>query len=123
MEWELDDSRPIYLQIVEQLEFRIISGAYEIGEKLPSVRDMADEASVNPNTMQRALSELERTGLIYTRRAVGRFITEDTDLIKEIKEEFAKRQVDIFFSNMNKIGFDNAESIEFAEKVDKERES
>ena len=123
MEWELDDSRPIYLQIVEQLEFRIISGAYEIGEKLPSVRDMADEASVNPNTMQRALSELERTGLIYTRRAVGRFITEDTDLIKEIKEEFAKMQVDVFFSNMNKIGFDNAESIEFAEKVDKERES
>lgn len=123
MEWELDDSRPIYLQLIEQMEFRIISGVYNIGQKLPSVRDMAEEAAVNPNTMQRALSELERTGLIYTRRAVGRFITEDVELIKEIKEKFAIEQVNKFFSNMKKIGFDNLKSIEIAEKVNKEMKS
>ena len=77
MPWNLDSSRPIYLQIIERVQMDIITGRYQPGDKLPSVRDLAQEAAVNPNTMQKALSELERSGLIYSQRTSGRFITED----------------------------------------------
>ena len=78
MSWSFNGSSPIYIQLVNKIKLDILSGKYEAGEKLRSVREMAAEASVNPNTMLKALSELESTGLIYTRRTVGRFITEDT---------------------------------------------
>ena len=76
MAWTLDSDRPIFLQIVERIQTDIVSGRYQPGDKLPSVRDLAAEASVNPNTMQKAFAELERTGLVYSRRTSGRFITE-----------------------------------------------
>ena len=74
MPWNLDSSRPIYLQIIERVQMDIITGRYQPGDKLPSVRDLAQEAAVNPNTMQKALSELERSGLIYSQRTSGRFV-------------------------------------------------
>lgn len=77
MAWELDSDRPIFIQIVERIQMEIISGKYSPGDKLPSVRDLAAVAAVNPNTMQKALTELERTGLVYSQRTSGRFITED----------------------------------------------
>ena len=77
MTWHFDNDRPIYTQLLEQILFLIVSGQYPPGSKLPSVRDLASEASVNPNTMQRALTELERSGLIYSQRTSGRFVTED----------------------------------------------
>ena len=80
MEWIIDSDRPVYKQLIEQIELRIVSGLFAPGDKLPSVREMAAEASVNPNTMQKALSELERTGLVYAQRTGGRFITEDQKL-------------------------------------------
>ncbi len=80
--WEFQSDRPIYTQLVEQIKLRIISGIYKPGDKLPSVRDFAQEASVNPNTMQRALAELEKDGLVYSQRTSGRFITEDIEMIK-----------------------------------------
>ena len=80
MAWDLKSDRPIYTQLVEEIELRIISGRYEAGEKLASVRDLAAEAAVNPNTMQRALAELEQRGLVYSQRTSGRFITEDKEL-------------------------------------------
>ena len=76
MPWDLDNDRPIYLQLMERIQQDIVSGVYHSGDKLPSVRDLALEAAVNPNTMQKALSELERNGLVYSRRTSGRFITE-----------------------------------------------
>ena len=79
MPWNLDSSRPIYLQIIERVQMDIITGRYQPGDKLPSVRNLAQEAAVNPNTMQKALSELERSGLIYSQRTSGRFITEDKE--------------------------------------------
>ena len=79
-------SRPIYLQIIERVQMDIITGRYQPGDKLPSVRDLAQEAAVNPNTMQKALSELERSGLIYSQRTSGRFITEDKELIHQMKK-------------------------------------
>ena len=104
MAWILDDSRPIYLQIVELIKADIISGVYQPGEKLPSVRDLAAEASVNPNTMQKALTELERSGLVYTQRTSGRFITEDVSKMTELKEQLAREQIQLFLKNMEQPG-------------------
>ena len=86
---EFESNRPIYLQIVDEIKSRIVSGSYEPGEKLPSVRDFAAELSVNPNTMQRALAQLESEGLIYTERTSGRFVSKDVVIIDSIKDEQA----------------------------------
>ena len=105
MAWTLDDSRPIYLQIMDFIKTKIIAGFYKPGEKLPSVRDLAMEASVNPNTMPKALIELERDGLVYTQRTSGRFITEDTGKLSEIRGQMARTQVVCFIRNMEELGF------------------
>ena len=81
MAWELNGERPIYLQLVEQIRLRIISGRYAPGERLPSVRDLAAEAAVNPNTMQRALVELESCGLVITQGTMGRIVTDSNEII------------------------------------------
>ena len=87
MAWNLDADKPIYAQLMEIIQMQIISGKYQAGGRLPSVRELAAEASVNPNTMQKALSELERGGLVYSQRTSGRFITEDEELLKELKNK------------------------------------
>lgn len=104
MPWNLDSSRPIYLQIIERVQMDIITGRYQPGDKLPSVRDLAQEAAVNPNTMQKALSELERSGLIYSQRTSGRFITEDKELIHPMKKELAAAEVSAFVAHMKQLG-------------------
>lgn len=111
MPWSLDSDRPIFLQIIEKIQMDIISGVYQPGDKLPSVRELAQEASVNPNTMQKALSELERTGLVYSQRTSGRFITEDKVMIQQLKAELAKEIIEEFLEHMNKLGFQNEETI------------
>ena len=104
MPWNLDSSRPIYLQIIERVQMDIITGRYQPGDKLPSVRDLAQEAAVNPNTMQKALSELERSGVIYSQRTSGRFITEDKELIHQMKKELAAAEVSAFVAHMKQLG-------------------
>lgn len=104
MPWNLDSSRPIYLQIIERVQMDLITGRYQPGDKLPSVRDLAQEAAVNPNTMQKALSELERSGLIYSQRTSGRFITEDKELIHQMKKELAAAEVSAFVAHMKQLG-------------------
>lgn len=104
MPWNLDSSRPIYLQIIERVQMDIITGRYQPGDKLPSVRDLAQEAAVNLNTMQKALSELERSGLIYSQRTSGRFITEDKELIHQMKKELAAAEVSAFVAYMKQLG-------------------
>lgn len=116
MAWQFKDDRPIYLQIIEQIEIRIVSGFYKAGDKLPSVRDMASEAAVNPNTMQKALAELELKGLLYSQRTSGRFITEDVSMIKEMRDELAKDIVNEFLNSMKKIGYGEREIILSIEK-------
>ena len=81
---------------------------------------MASEASVNPNTMQRALAELERDGLVYTQRTSGRFITEDTELIRQAKDSLAMEQIKEFFQKMNALGYDTAQTIALVEAAAKE---
>lgn len=109
MPWNLNSDRPIFLQIVERIQTDIISGKYKPGDKLPSVRDLASEAAVNPNTMQKAFSELERTGLVYSQRTTGRFITEDTTLIDELKANLAKDKIAEFIALMQQLGFSKEE--------------
>ena len=104
MPWNLDSSRPIYLQIIERVQMDIITGRYQPGDKLPSVRDLAQEAAVNPNTMQKALSELERSGLIYSQRTSGRVITEDKELSHQMKKELAAAEVSAFVAHMKQLG-------------------
>ena len=109
MAWTLTSDRPIFLQIVERIQMDIISGKYAPGDKLPSVRDLAAEAAVNPNTMQKAFSELERTGLVYSQRTSGRFITEDTNMIEELKSSLAKEKINEFLELMQQLGYKNEE--------------
>lgn len=115
MAWNLDSDRPIYLQIVEILQHRIVSGCYKPGDKLPSVRELAGEASVNPNTMQKAFSELERNGLVITQRTTGRTVTEDTKMIAEIRNNLAEEQIRMFFGKMKELGYDTKEVVSLIE--------
>lgn len=112
MPWEIDSERPVYLQLIERIKRDILSGKYPPGERLPSVRDLAAEASVNPNTMQKALSELERDGLVFSQRTSGRFITDDTARIEEIREGLAKEEAAAFMERMKTLGYDTEQVIE-----------
>lgn len=116
MTWEFKDDRPIYTQLLEQIQRMIISGKYKPGDRLPTVRDLAAEAAVNPNTVQRALTELERIGLVYSQRTSGRMITDDESKIAEIKEKMAEDLIKEFYSNMKELGYSKKEIIELLEK-------
>ena len=111
MAWNLDSDRPIYVQLLERIQLQIVSGIYAPGDKLPSVRDLAAEASVNPNTMQKAFAELERSGLIETKRTSGRFVTEDKDMITQIRTQLAKEEALSFIEKMKELGFEKNDII------------
>ena len=108
MSWDIKTDRPIYIQLMEQIQLKIC-GIYPPGSRLPSVRDLAQEASVNPNTMQRALAELEAAGLLYTNRTSGRFVTEDTEMIVHVKNKLAEKHVKDFLKKMTELGFNSDE--------------
>nr|WP_294495343.1 GntR family transcriptional regulator [uncultured Mediterraneibacter sp.] len=112
MPWNLDNDRPIYLQLMERIQHDIISGVYQPGDKLPSVRDLAVDAAVNPNTMQKALAELERCGLVYSQRTSGRFITDDASMIRKMRTELAQEHIEEFFKQMRRLGFSDEETLE-----------
>lgn len=116
MAWSLDADRPIYTQIVERIEMQIVSGSYKPGDKVPSVRDLAADAGVNPNTMQRALAELERKGLVTTQRTSGRVVTEDMKMIREVRNTLAKEQIQDFMLKMKELGFEREEIVALLKK-------
>lgn len=105
MDWQLNDGRPIWLQLKEQIAIGIVTGKYPLGSKLPSVRELAVDAGVNPNTMQRALTELERDGLAQSMGTVGRVVTEDQGKIKELRKLFARDVMRQYVSGMERLGF------------------
>ncbi len=111
--FNFDNNVPIYVQLVEQLKILIITGRYKSGEKIPSVRDLATEAKVNPNTMQKALTELEDVGLIFTERTNGKFVTDDLKLIENLKKEYASMIAKKYFERMKSIGYDREEAIKY----------
>ena len=105
MAWKLNPERQIWLQRVDVLKFRIVSGQYPAGVKLPSVRELAAAAGVNPNTMQRALAQLESEGLVRTERTSGRYVTEDTNLIEQLRASAARNIAADFLEKMRSIGY------------------
>ena len=114
MPWDLDNERPIYLQLMERIQQDIVSGVYKPGDKIPSVRDLALDAAVNPNTMQKALSELERSGLVYSQRTSGRFITEE---LKNLKRDLAAEHIRNFFQKMRQLGFSDEETLKIIQET------
>ena len=117
MAWILQSDRHIYTQIVEKLQMQIVSGQYCPGDKLPSVRELAAQASVNPNTMQKAFAEIERSGLIITQRTSGRTVTEDLDMIKEVQQKLATNQINIFLQQMEELGYNKTEILELVNRI------
>ena len=120
MAWELKSDRPIYSKLMEYIKISIVSGKYKPGAKMPSVRELASEASVNPNTMQKALTELERSGLLFSVRTSGRFITEDSKMIEEMKCNLAKEEIQAFLKKMEEIGCTKEEAIETIKEIAEE---
>ena len=118
MAWNLSSDRPVFIQIIDRLKLDIITGSYQPGDKLPSVRDLANEASVNPNTMQRALAELERKNVVVTFRTSGRTVTEDKAMIRETRNALVREQVDEFLKKMKEMGFEKEEIIELLKEDD-----
>lgn len=116
MEFIFDNDRPIYLQLVEYLKLYIVSGKLQLGERLLSVRELALQIKVNPNTVQKALAELEAEKLIYTERTNGKFVTQNQELINEIKKQLALEKVNKYFSDMNKLGIDNKEAVKYLQE-------
>jgi DNA-binding transcriptional regulator YhcF (GntR family) len=119
MTWSFQNDLPIYTQLIAQMKQRIVIGIYATGEKLPSVRDLAADAGVNPNTMQRALTELERDGLMYSQRTAGRFVTEDTTMIEQAKKGLAEEQVKRFLSSMTGLGYQLPEIVSLLQQEEK----
>lgn len=113
LSWELVNDRPIWVQLIEQLTRRIVSGEYPPGARAPSVRDLAAEAGVNPNTMQRALSGLEERGLLVAQRSIGRFVTQDAALIVRMRQELAEQELAVFKRRMRLLGYQDQEILEF----------
>ena len=112
MSWEIDNNKPIYIQLLEQVKLKIISGEIPIGSKLDSVRALAQEAKVNPNTMQKALSELEREGLVFSKRTSGRYVTDDKEKIESMREEMANIHINSLKETLKKLGYSQGETIE-----------
>ena len=109
MSWTFDNKKPIYLQIMEKIKLQIVSHALEPNQQLPTVRELASEAGVNPNTIQRALSDLEREGFVYSKRTTGRFVTEDKALIAQSRKQLSEEELEHFVSSMIHFGYEKEE--------------
>lgn len=110
MNRNFDADRPIYIQLIERIKTMIASGEYAPGERVPAVRELAEQTAVNPNTLQRAMSELEREGFLISQRTSGRFVTEDSVKIMELKKELASDQIERFLEGMKAIGIPKADA-------------
>ena len=108
MKWQFSNDAPIYAQLIAQIKVGIVSGAFPPGERLPSVRDLATEAGVNPNTMQRALAELETDGLAESNRTAGRLVTTDAAAVERVRSRMAGKCIDDFYEGMGQLGYDHA---------------
>lgn len=118
MAWQFNSNRPIYQQIVDEIELRILNGTYEMGMRLPSVRDLAVLAAVNPNTMQRALAELEEMGLVSTQRNTGRTVTTDETAVSRARDSKADLLAETFMMQMQALGLSRKEVLERLTKAE-----
>lgn len=116
MPWQFRSDLPIYTQLITHLQRQMVTGHLLPGDRLPSVRDLAAEAGVNPNTMQRALTELERQGLVHSQRTAGRFVTDDAQAILALREDLAREHILVFLEAMDQLGFQREEIIELIQR-------
>ena len=116
MSWKLSTDRQIWMQLTEVLTQRVVSGQYPPGIRIPSVRDLAAEAGVNPNTMQRALAAMEEEGLLTSQRNTGRYVTQDTDQIAATRNRLAERELALFREKMKQLGYSGQEITQFLMK-------
>ena len=117
MKWQIDNNRPVYIQLVEQLKVKIISGEIELDSKLDSVRSLAADAMVNPNTMQKALAELEGEGFVYSKRTSGRFVTDNKELIENERKNLVKDNVKKTLDTLINLGYTNEEILNLVEEI------
>ena len=117
VDYIFDNERPIYVQLVEKLRVEIVSGKLKNGERIPSVRELALTTKVNPNTMQKALAELENEGLIYTERTNGKFVTDNKELIEKIKRKLAEEKVNNYINDMKNIGITYEQCIQYLQEL------
>lgn len=117
MEYVFDNERPIYIQLVEMIRIDIVSGKFKKGQKLPSVRELALMMKVNPNTMQKALVELEDEKLIYTERTNGKYVTEDEKLIEKTKKQLAQEKVNNYLNSMKNIGISYELAVKYLQEL------
>lgn len=116
MEWKFTEDTPIYLQIMEQVKMQIANGNLKPGDKMLPVRELAFEAEVNPNTMQKALSELERDGFLYSQRTTGRFVSDNVQKMESLQGELVQKQIEYFLENMRSLGHEPKESCSLLER-------
>lgn len=109
--WNFSNDRPVYVQIMDEIKMRIVSGRYAPGQRIPSVRDLAEEARVNPNTMQKALSEIERDGYIISLRTSGKYVTDNAEMISALKNSRAESVIRRFAEEMTNMGISMDETI------------
>ena len=119
MQWKFDGNAPIYTQLVDQMKLGIVSGEWIPGQRIPAVRELAVDAGVNPNTMQRALQELERQGLMFSQRTSGRFITEDREMIEDAKRTVANRHISALIRQMQALGYTRQEIVAMLEEAER----
>ena len=123
MKWHFNNDMPIYTQLISQIKFAIVSGELEPGGRMSTVRELAAEAGVNPNTMQRAFQELEREGLVFSQRSSGRFVTEDVSIIENAKMALAKLHISEFMNAMQSLGYEKKEIIKLFESIEGEEKN
>ena len=111
MAWKFDNNIPIYIHISNIIKLQIVNKQLKSGDKLPTVRDLAETAGVNPNTVQRALSDLEAEGFVYSVRTTGRFVTDNVELIQKTRVELAQQELDSFVTNMLDLGFEKIDLV------------
>ena len=116
MEWTFRADQPIYSQLVRRITRDILRGVLSPGQKLPAVRELAARAGVNPNTMQRAMAELEQGGLIRSQRTAGRFVTDDENVIGEARSAMAREEIGGFFAAMESLGYDRAQTLQLLQE-------
>ena len=118
MKWEFKSGIPIYLQIISTIKMQVAGGELPPGSQIKPVRDLAMEAGVNPNTMQRALTQLEQEGLLYTQRTSGRFVTEDKTVLKEMRKSLSEQYIKELYEALSGLGMDRSEIIEAVSSYD-----
>lgn len=121
MEWDIRNDQPIYTQLIQQVTLAILSGTFPCGGRLPPVREMAAEAGVNPNTMQRALAQLEDDGLVITNRTAGRTVTEDTAVLDRTRRRLAGERIETYLQSMALLGFSKKEAVELLESWEEKK--